>query len=120
MNNNCRNNVIEPQKILKITNNLRFLGLKFNMSGTKFISKCIQIIILSGSDIYFLEDVINEIIKIYPRYNSMQIRMAMKYALENRDDKKSKQNFEKIFGYQYSEEIFVTKTFIDEFIYTIV
>lgn len=90
------------------------------MSGTKFINKCIQIIILSGSEIYILEDIIEEIINIYPQYNPMQIRMAMKYALENRDEKLSKQNFEKIFGYKYSEDTFITKTFIDEFIYSII
>ncbi len=116
MKGNCVKYIISRKQVLEINNKFRSLGFSFKLSGTKLLNKTIQIIISSGNEFYVLEDVIDEIIKLYPNFNKIQIRMAMKYALDHRNETLSKRNFEKIFGFEYNEEIFFTKNFIDEFI----
>lgn len=119
MNNSCVKNVIESKKVLSINHKLRSLGLNFNLIGTKLINKTIQLVISSSNEFYVLEDIFDELIKIYPTFNKVQVRMAIKYALDHRNEKLTKKNFENIFGYEYDEEIFTTKEFIDEFVYII-
>lgn len=116
MKGNSVKYIISREQILEINNKFRSLGLSFKLSGTKFLNKTVQIIIASGNEFYVLEDVLDEIIKLYPNFNKIQIRMAMKYALDHRDENLSKRNFEKIFGFEYNEEMFFTRNFIDEFV----
>lgn len=120
MNNSWVKNVIESKQVLNINHKLRSLGFNFNLIGTKLINKTIQLVILSRNEFYVLEDILDELIKIYPTFNKIQIRMAIKYALDHRNEKLTKKNFENIFGYEYDEEIFTTKEFIDEFVYMII
>ena len=47
-------------------------------------------------------------------FNSVQIRNAIKYAIDNRDEQKSIVNFEKIFGYKYDRYYFTNKIIIEE------
>ena len=119
MNRNCRKFIIEKEKVVDINKKLHSLVLNKKLNGTKLLNTTIQLIILSNNDFFVLEDVFDEIIKFYPTLNKTQIRMAMKYALDNRNERLCKRNFEKIFGFEYDEDIFYTKSFIDEFIYTI-
>lgn len=117
MNNSCKKEVIKSSKVLEIVNKLRLLGLKPSMNGTKLINKCVQHIIISKNEFYKLEDVFKEIIVIYPELNPRQMRSEIRYALNKRNEKLSEKNFEKIFGYEYDEDIFQPKEFIDEFVY---
>lgn len=114
MNNNCK--VIKSSKYYEINSILRLLGLKTNMNGTKLIRKCIFYIINSDNDFYILEDIFQEIILNYPELNSKQIRSEIGYALNSRNERLSKKNFEKIFGYEYDSFIFTPKNFIDEIV----
>lgn len=114
MNNNCK--VIKSNKYYEINNILRLLGIKTNMNGAELIRKCIYYIISSNNEFYMLEDVFQKIILNYPKLNSKQIRSEIGYVLNSRNERLSKKNFEKIFGYEYDSFIFTPKNFIDELI----
>lgn len=114
MDNNCK--VIKSSKYYKINSTLRLLGLSTSINGTKLIRKCIYNIINSNNDFYILEDIFQEIILNYPELNSKQIRSEIGYALNSRNERLSKKNFEKIFGYEYDSFIFTPKSFIDEIV----
>ena len=92
------------------------LGLSTSINGTKLIRKCIYNIINSNNDFYILEDIFQEIILNYPELNSKQIRSEIGYALSSRNERLSKKNFEKVFGYEYDSFIFTPKNFIDEIV----
>ena len=55
-----------------------------------------------------------ELAKTNESFTASQIRVAIKYAIDNRNEKKSIDNFEEVFGYEYDEEIFTNKDFIEE------
>lgn len=114
MNNSCKKGVIKANQILKIVNTLRLLGLRTSMNGTKIINKCVQHIITSKNEFYKLEDIFKEISIIYPELNPRKMRTEIRYALNNRNEKLSERNFEKVFGYEYDTFIFTPKNFIDE------
>lgn len=119
MNSSCIKNIIEPSKVIEINNLFRAIGLNRKLSGTKFLNKATQLILLSGNELFVLEDVLTDLITIYPNYNKMQIRMAMKYALDNREvNEKTKENFQNIFGFT-DTGIFETTGFLDEVIYAL-
>ena len=101
-------NSICPQQVLSINNKLRSLGLNPTLKGTKFINKAIQLLIISNDEFYILENIYNEIAKNYTSFNSAQIRNAIKYSLDHRNENLSIKNFEKIFGFKYDEYIFNT------------
>ena len=44
----------------------------------------------------------------------MQVRNAIKYAIDNRDEEKAIANFERIFGYKYDNYYFTNKAIIEE------
>ena len=114
MNDNCK--VIKSSKYYEINSTLRLLGLRTNMNGTKLIRKCIYYIISSDNEFYILEDIFQKIILNYPELNSKQIRSEIGYALSSRNERLSKKNFEKVFGYEYDSFIFTPKNFIDEIV----
>ncbi len=107
-------NLISPQQVLSINNKLRSLGLNPTLKGTKFINKAIQLLIISNDEFYVLENIYNEIAKNYTSFNSAQIRNAIKYSLDHRNENLSIKNFEKIFGFEYDEYYFINSKFIDE------
>ena len=51
--------------------------------------------------------------------NKFQIRRSIRYAIDSRNKKKSKNNFEKIFDFEHDETLFTNKTFIEELAKTI-
>lgn len=108
----CKNNN------LIIYNILRKLGLRPNHRGIVFIMQAIQIV-QQKDDIFLINDVYIEISKNSKTFTPLQIRKSIQYALKNRNEKKSKNNFESIFGYEYDEDIFTNKDFIEELTRTI-
>lgn len=119
MNSSCSKNIIEKEQVLEINNKFRSLGLSFKHSGTKLLNKAIQIILSSENEFFILEDILDELIEIYPKFNKTQIRMAMKYALDHRNELLSKNNFQKVFNFEYDITTFETKNFLDEIVYAI-
>lgn len=106
-NSVCKNNN------LIIYNTLRKLGLRPNHRGVVFIMQAVQIV-KQQNDIFFINDVYIEISKNSKTFTPLQIRKSIQYALKNRNEEKSKNNFESIFGYEYDEDIFTNKDFIEE------
>lgn len=108
------NNLISSKNTILIYNILRALGFIPTLKGTKLLNKAIQIVIKSNNEFIIIEDVYNQIASSYPLFNNVQIRNAIKYAIDNRNEQKSKSNFEKIFGYKYDEYYFTNKIIIEE------
>ena len=110
MNNpNLKNN----ENNIIIYNTIRKLGLRPNHSGTIFIVKAVQLM-RKYSDIVIINNVYIELSKASKKFTPSQIRVAIKYAIDNRNEEKSIKNFKEIFGYDYDEEIFTNKDFIEE------
>lgn len=100
-----------------IRNNLRLLGIKSCNKSTKMLAKTIFYI---KSNNIILEDYkANEIYcsisKLYNNTTPKNIKDNIDYALSHRDVMKSKQNFERVFKFEYSEDVFTNKNFIEEF-----
>ena len=72
--------VIEPKQVFNINHKLRSLGFNFNLTGTKLMNKMIQLVISSKDEFYVLENILDELLKIYPTFNKTQIRMALSYS----------------------------------------
>lgn len=108
------NNLISPKNAILIYNILRALGLNMTLKGTKLLNKAIQIVINSNDEFIVLEDIYNQITLNYESFNGVQIRNTIKYAIDNRDEQKSKNNFEQIFGYKYDDYYFTNKIIIEE------
>ena len=106
------NNLISSKNVILIYNVLRALGLNTTLKGTKLLNKAIQIVINSNDEFIVIEDVYNQLTLNFKSLNGIQIRNAIKYAIDNRDEQKSKNNFEQIFGYQYDD--FTNKILIEE------
>lgn len=113
---NCleTNNLINSKNVILIYNILRALGLNTTLKGTKLLNKAIQIVINSNDEFVVIEDVYNQLTLNCKSLNGVQIRNAIKYAIDNRDEQKSKNNFEQIFGYKYDDYYFTNKTLIEE------
>ena len=60
------------------------------------------------------EDIYNKIASSYVGFNSVQVRNAIKYAIDARNDTKAIANFESIFGYSYDKYFFTNKIMIEE------
>lgn len=108
---NNSNNII-------IYNTLRKLGFRPNHSGTIFIVKAVNLM-KKYSDKIVINNIYIELSKNSNNYTPSQIRVDIKYAIDNRNEEKSIKNFKEIFGYDYDEEIFTNKDFIEE-IYRII
>ncbi len=108
------NNLINSKKLILIYNILRDLGLNTTLKGTKLLNKSIQIVINSNDEFIVIEDIYNQLTLNCTSLNGVQIRNAIKYAIDNRDEQKSKNNFEQIFGYKYADYYFTNKTLIEE------
>lgn len=107
-------NLINSKTTILIYNILRDLGLVPTLKGTKFLNKAIQIVINSNNEFIVLEDIYNQIASNYVGFNSIQIRNAIKYAIDTRNEQKAIINFERIFGYKYDKYYFTNKIIIEE------
>lgn len=121
--NNEKNNLITPALILVITNKLRSLGIKTSNNGYKFLVRAITIKVVEHNDNDFSNfNTIYE--KVSNSFNNIktptQINDCIYYSLNYRNNKLTKSNFEKIFGFQYDEFIFTNKNFIEEISYNII
>ncbi len=103
----CKNNNII------IYNTIRRLGLRPNHRGTILIVKAVQLI-NNNSEIIKIKDIYRNISENNKNFTPEQIRIAIKYAIDHRNEKKSIENFKEIFGYDYDEEIFSNKDFLEE------
>lgn len=113
--NNVKENMI-PKLTLFINAKLRSLGIKAGNEGYKLIVKAILIKAIEDDEDNFekfevVYDKLSAIINRTPK----QIADNIYYALNHRNNSKSKENFEKIFGYSYDSKIFTNKEFIEEF-----
>lgn len=107
-NRNCdnTNNII-------IYNAMRKLGFRPNNCGTIFILRAVQLA-KQETDIIILNNIYIELSKTSAKFSPAQIKIAIKYAIDHRNEQKSINNFEKIFGYEYDEEVFTNKGLIEE------
>ena len=108
------NNLITSKNTILIYNILKDLGFIPSLQGTKLLNRDIQIVIKSNNEFIVIEDVYNQIASNYLKFNSVQIRNAIKYAIDSRNEQKSIANFEKIFGYKYDRYYFTNKVIIEE------
>ena len=104
--NNNSNNII-------IYNAMRKLGFRPNNCGTIFILRAVNLV-KQNNDIVILNDIYIELSKASTNFSPNQIKMAIKYAIDHRNEEKSIYNFKEIFGYDYDEEIFTNKDLIEE------
>lgn len=108
------NNLIDTKYTIIIYNILQKLGLIPTLKGTKLLIKAILIIINSQEEFIIFEDIYKQIALKYKTFNSVQIRNSIKYAIDNRNEQKSKANFEEVFGFEYDQYYFTNKTIIEE------
>lgn len=108
------NNLIDTKYTIIIYNILQKLGLISTLKGTKLLIKAILIIINSQEEFIIFEDIYKQIALKYKTFNSVQIRNSIKYAIDNRNEQKSKANFKQVFGFEYDQYYFTNKTIIEE------
>lgn len=113
-NNSKTNNLIDTRYTIIIYNILQKLGLIPTLKGTKLLIKAILIIINSQEEFIVFEDIYKQIALKYKDFNSVQIRNSIKYAIDNRNEQKSKENFEQVFGLEYDNYYFTNKVIIEE------
>lgn len=106
-------NKITSTQVLEITNTLRKLGLNPTHFGTKLINKSIQYIIKNNVEFITLDDIYKELCREYD-LKIKTVRNNVNNAIVRRNIKKSKDNFENVFGYEYDPYVFVPKYFIEE------
>ncbi len=102
------------QQNIIVRNILRSLGLNLSLKGSILIIKAVQIVSANNTDFIVINDIYKILAKEYKCFNEKQIQMNIKYALDNRYEQKSIQNFEIIFGFEYDEYIFTNKCIIEE------
>ncbi len=102
----CNSNII-------IYNAMRKLGFRPNNCGTMFILRAVQLA-KQENDFIILNNIYIELAKESEKFSPNQIKIAIKYAIDHRNQQKTKYNFEEIFGYEYDEEIFTNKDLIEE------
>lgn len=100
-----------------IRNNLRLLGIKSCNKSTKILIKTIFYIKSNNIllDDYKANEIYCSISKLYKNTTPKNVKDNIDYALSHRDVMKSKQNFERVFKFEYSEDVFTNKNFIEEF-----
>ena len=100
-----------------IRNNLRLLGIKSCNKSTKILAKTIFYVKSSNImlDDYKANEIYYSISKLYNKTTPKNIKDNIDYALSHRDVMKSKQNFDRVFKFEYSEDVFTNKNFIEEF-----
>ena len=94
---------------------LKQLRIKTSLKGTKFVIDAISIIANYDDEPTSFEEIYREISTKY-NLSPVYIRSAIKYVLDNRNNKLAEKNFEKIFGYEYNEYSFTNKELIQEIV----
>ena len=102
---------------ISIINNLRLLGFKACNKSTKILSRTIFYIKSNNIDIFEVtaKEVYVAIAKFYEDMTPKKVKDNIDYALAHRNRAKSKINFQNVFKFEYTEEIFTNKNFIEEF-----
>lgn len=90
--------------------------MKTSHNGTKFIIKAVLIILKQDNDFIIFENVYSIISQELGNISQAQVKYCIKYAIDNRNEKKSITNFEKIFGYEYDQDVFTNKELIEEIV----
>lgn len=113
------NNSITPKQVLVINNKLRSLGFKTSHIGYRYLIKAIQIKYLEYDELDFSS--FNLIYKKVAEYfnnikTPIQIEDSIYYTINHRNNDLTKKTFEKVFGYEYNQDIFSNKEFIEEFV----
>ena len=113
---NIKLNKTSQQLIFKIRNILRLLGLNPSIKGTTLLNKAIRLILEKkiNEDFFIVNEIYMELTKYYKELSFIQIKTYIQYALDHRDIKKSKKNFEMIFGFEYDNYYFTSKKFLEE------
>lgn len=97
-----------------IRNILRSLGLNTTHKGTILLIEAIQYVHNSNTEFIIIENIYSLINEHYKSFNTSQIKMTIKYAIDHRVEEKSIKNFKRIFGFEYDEYIFTNKNIIEE------
>ena len=105
---------INSKQVIIIFNILRSIGLNTSHRGTKYINKAIQIMLMSDSDIFTIEDIYINIANTYGNITPKQVKNDIAYTLNSRIEEKCINNFEKIFGFEYDKYYFTNKNIIEE------
>jgi hypothetical protein len=108
-------NKYKQKLTLQISNILRSLGLNFSIKGTVLINEAIRIMLEEIEYENYL--IVNDIyIRVAEYYNIdfLQVKTYIQYALDHRNIIKSKENFEKVFGFEYNTYYFTSKRFLEE------
>lgn len=109
------NKTLNSKYILLIYNILRDLGLKSSTTGTKIINKAVQIILIYDFDEFMnIQDVYKLVAQEFSSFTPNKVQSYINYAIKNRIEEKSRENFEKIFKYSYDEYFFSNKNIIFE------
>lgn len=90
---------------------LKQLGFKSSNHGTKLLIKVI-IEANKTNEEYKLVDIYS-VISESTKLTSNNIKKLIFYAINSRNKALSKKNFEKIFGYEYDENLFVCKELVE-------
>ena len=107
-------NKYKQKLILQISNILRSLGLNLSIKGTVLINEAIRIMLEEIEYEKYL--IVNDVyIKIAGYYNIdfLQVKTYIQYALDHGNIIKSKENFEKVFGFEYNTYYFTSKRFLE-------
>lgn len=101
-----------------IRNNLRLLGIKSSNKSSKILAKTIFYIKVNNIELedFKANKIYCSVAKLYKNTTPKNIKDNIDYALSHRDISKSKQNFSRVFNFEYSEDIFTNKNFIEEFV----
>lgn len=102
---------------INIRNNLRLLGFKSCNKSTKILAKTIFYIKTNKLEItdFNANEIYKAISKLYTNVTPKQVKDNINYALTYRNTNKSKTNFNQVFNFDYTEEIFTNKSFLEEF-----
>lgn len=114
MENQVNAKTKELNNYLKIYNIVKLLGLRTSHTGTKLLIKAILILLKQNNEFIVLEEVYSIISKGLQTISKEQVKYCIKYAIDNRNEKQSIKNFEKLFGYEYNQDVFTNKELIEE------
>ena len=109
--NNSKLNIV-------IRNNLRLLGIKSCNKSSKILARTIFYIKVNNIDLedFKANEIYCNVAQLYKNTTPKNIKDNIDYALSHRDILKSKQNFKRVFNFEYSEDVFTNKNFMEEFV----
>lgn len=114
MENQVNTKTKELNNYLKIYNIIKLLGLRTSHTGTKLLIKAILILLKQNNEFVVLEEIYSIISNDLQTISKEQVKYCIKYAIDNRNEKQSIKNFEKLFGYEYNQDVFTNKELIEE------